>query len=116
METANTPILLEQFTAEMFEPFRGKKIRFLRPAATGVEEQAVNLELIDVSRSPYAAGGARQPFSLLFTLQDEAPLNDRLLHRISQEPFAACDLLLSRVHVPQLDRRDGTMYFEAVFA
>lgn len=57
----------------------------------------------------------RQPFSLLFALRNEPPLDDRLLHQLAEPGFEECELLLSRVHVPELDRRDGTMFYEAAF-
>jgi hypothetical protein len=101
----------------MFQPMVGRALAFLRPAASQDGQRArVGMELIEVRVS--ASGnpdGKRQPFSLLFTLRQEPPLDDRLLHQLAEPGFEECELLLSRLHVPELDRHDGTMYYEAVF-
>lgn len=111
------PIALQDFAAEMFQPLVGRRLDFLRPAPSPARQGArVEMELIQVRVS--ASGkltGPRQPFSLLFALRQEPPLDDRLLHKLAQPDFEECELLLSRVYVPELDRRDGTMYYEAVF-
>jgi hypothetical protein len=101
----------------MFQPMVGRTLAFLRPARPpGGQPARVELELIEVrvAASGHLAG-RRQPFSLLFTLRHEPPLDDRLLHRLAEPGFEECELLLSRLYVPELDRRDGTMYYEAVF-
>jgi hypothetical protein len=111
------PIALRDFAAEMFQPLTGRKLAFLRPAQPPEAPRArVEMELIAVRTAGSAGPGAtRQPFSLLFTLRGEPPLDDRLLHQLAEPGFEDCELLLSRVHVPELDRRDGTMFYEAVF-
>ena len=111
------PIAIQDFAAEMFQPLVGCGLAFLRPAPSPDGQRArVEMELIQVRVT--ASGrldGKRQPFSLLFALRQEPPLDDRFLHQLAEPGFAECELLLSRVYVPELDRRDGTMYYEAVF-
>ena len=111
------PIAIQDFAAEMFQPLVGRGFAFLRPAPSPDEQRTwLEMELIQVRVS--ASGkldGNRQPFSLLFTLRQGPPLDDRLLHQLAEPDFEECELLLSRVYVPELDRRDGTMYYEAVF-
>jgi hypothetical protein len=116
------PIGLQSFAAEMFQPMVGRMVAFLRPApspdATSPDggRARVEMELIDVRVSTSGNfAGKRQPFSLLFTLRHVAPLDDRLLHQLAEPGFEECELLLSRLYVPELDRRDGTMFYEAVF-
>jgi hypothetical protein len=102
---------LRDFAAPRFEPLVGQPVRFLRP-----ESQPVDLELVSTrAQQAPSAPGLRPPFSLLFKVCQAAPLNDRLLHTLDQPGFERCELLLSRVTVPELDRRDGTLYYEAVF-
>ena len=115
--SARVAVALPDFTAGVFQPLIGRQMAFLRPAPSPHALPArVELELIEV-RVPGPAGPetGRQPFSLLFTLRGEQPLDDRLLHRLAEPGFEACELLLSRVFVPELDRHDGTMYYEAAF-
>lgn len=113
---AATRYLISDFTAEMFRPLVNKPITFLRPAPAGVACEPVDLMLIAVHEQAGSPGpGFRRPFSLMFTLRDEAPLADRYLHQLSHPDFEACEVLLCRVSVPDLDRRDGTMFYEIVF-
>ena len=111
------PIVLKDFAAEVFQPMLGRKLAFLRPAVSASEQRArVELDLIQVRVWPSGnPGGGRQPFSLLFTLRDEPPLDHHQLHQLAEPGFEECELLVSRVSVPELDRRDGTMFYEAVF-
>ncbi len=109
-------IALKDFAAEMFQPLVGRKLAFLRPASAGAQRVRVELELIEVRVSKSGGqGGMRRPFSLLLTLSQEPALDDRFLHQLAESGFEDCELLLSRVSVPELDRRDGTMYYEAAF-
>ena len=110
-------IALKDFAAEMFQPLVGRKLAFLRPVASpGAQRVRVELELIEVRVSHAGGqGGMRRPFSLLFTLRQEPGLNDRFLHQFAEPDFEECELVLSRVSVPELDRHDGTMYYEAAF-
>ncbi|HXN45396.1 MAG TPA: hypothetical protein VN893_02070 [Bryobacteraceae bacterium] len=110
-------VALKDFAAEMFQPLVGRKLALLRPAAQpGAGRARVELELIRVRVSNSGSyGGGRRPFSLLFTLRQEPALDDRLLHQLVEPGFEECELLVSRVYVPELDRRDGTMYYEAAF-
>ncbi len=117
MMTASTPYLISDFSAEMFRPLEGRAVRFLRPAPQGSNPEPVDLTLIAVRESAGTPRpGLRRPFSLLFTLRVRAPLADDLLHQLSHPDFEPCALLLSRVSVPELDSRDGTMFYELVFA
>jgi hypothetical protein len=117
MITASTPFALSDFTAEMFRPLQGSKVRFVRPTPQGAAHETVDLTLVAVQESDGSPRpGFRRPFSLLFTSQDQAPLQDRFLHQLSHPDFEACVLLLSRVSVPDLDPRDGTIFYELVFA
>lgn len=101
----------------MFRPLVGRRLAFLRPVASPDGLRApLEMELIDVRGTTSGnVAGMRRPFSLLFTLRQEPPLDDRLLHQLTEPGFEECELLLSRVYVPDLDRRDGTIYYEAVF-
>jgi hypothetical protein len=114
---ARVPIAIQDFAAEMFRPLVGRTLAFLRPAPSPDGQRArVEMELIQVRVSASGNRDAkRQPFSLLFTLRQESPLDDRLLHQLAEPGFEECELLLSRVSVPDLDRHDGTMFYEAVF-
>ena len=126
MESTFVPFRLTELSAQHFQPLVGQKLRFLRPSADlsrapamsldGVAREAVELALHDVKVARFPSmRGKRQPFSLLFTLRDAAPLDDRHLHLLSHPEFEPCDLLLSRVTVPELDQHDGTMYYELIF-
>jgi hypothetical protein len=119
MNPAVAPIPLEQFTAQAFQAWAGREIQFLRPPAEpGERGKPVTLELIQVrgpGNAPPVPTGHRAPFSLLFRLNGEAPLQDRFLHTLHHAPFESCELLISRVFVPELDSGDGTMFYEAVF-
>ncbi len=107
---------IAEFRAELFEPFLNGSIQFLRPVPPGAVSPAVNLTLMEVREAGHpGVPGQRRPFSLLFALRDSAPLEDRFLHRLAHPGFERCDLLLSRVTVPEHDRRDGTMFYEIVF-
>jgi hypothetical protein len=107
-------IRLEDFAADLFQPLVGQRLSFRRPGNPPAER--VEMELLQVRASRYGAPpGLRAPFSLLFTLRDTAPLDPIGLHRLDHPDFEPCDLLLTRVQVPELDRRDGTMFYEAVF-
>ena len=110
-------IALKDFAAEMFQPLVGRKLAFLRPVtAPGGQRVRVELELIEVRVSNSGGrDGMRKPFSVLFTLRQEAALDDRFLHQLVESGFEQCELLLSRVSVPELDRHDETMYYEAAF-
>lgn len=110
------PITLQEFTAAAFRPFEGQGVAFLRPPSTNGERARVELHLIQVrERDSAPRPGHRVPFSLLFSLRGEQPLDDRLLHQIAEPHFEPCELLVSRVFVPELDQHDGTMFYEAVF-
>jgi len=115
--SARVAVGLPDFTAGVFQPLIGRKLAFQRPATSPHAPPArVELELLEVRVSSADGPEAgRQPFSLLFTLRGEPALDDRLLHRLAEPGFEACELLLSRVFVPELDRHDGTMYYEAAF-
>jgi hypothetical protein len=115
--TATTRYLISDFKAETFRPFEGKALTFLRPAPAGAACEPVDLTLIAVNEQAGSPRpGFRRPFSLMLTLRDQSPLADRFLHQLSHPDFEPCELLLSRVSVPELDKRDGTMFYELVFA
>jgi hypothetical protein len=100
----------------MFRPLQGKSITFLRPAPEGAMGEPVDLTLIAVhEQAGSPRQGFRRPFSLVLTLRDQTPLADRFLHELSHPEFEPCALLLSRVSLPELDPRDGTMFYEVVF-
>jgi hypothetical protein len=115
MQNTAAPYRLEEFTAELFQLRLGDTFTFLRPESPAAGK-AAGLTLIEVHVSTHpGAPGKRKPFSLLFTLRDSPPLNDRLAHKLAHPGFEPCEILLSRVTVPGLDKHDGTMYYEAVF-
>jgi hypothetical protein len=116
MQNAAATHRLADFAAEFFQPRLGDTFRFLRPQDPAAGRETADLTLIEVhvSRHP-GVPGKRQPFSLLFTLRDAPPLNDRLTHTLSHPGLEPCEILLSRVTVPSLEKHDGTMYYEAVF-
>jgi hypothetical protein len=111
------PISIGEFSAATFRPLVGQEIPFLRPAGPGVQAETVPLTLLQITEGDAAnREGFRDPFSLLFTLRDSAPLDDLNLHVLHHPDFEPCEILITRVYVPGLDKRDGTMFYEAVFA
>ena len=110
--TAAYPVA--EFQAEIFRPFLQEPFTLLRPMPPGVASPRVELTLVEVKEMATSTLRPRPPFSLLFALRDAAPLEDRFLHRLVHPNFEKCDLLLSRVTIPD-DPRDGTMFYEIVF-
>lgn len=94
-------------TAESFQPFVGKLLRFQR-----ADGAAVELELLEVTTSSRKAGLQRQPFSLLFALKGENPLGQGLL-TLHHDDFAADPWFITRVSV--LGGDPAIAYCEAVF-
>jgi hypothetical protein len=104
--------VMDQYTAEMFEPYVGQVFEFESTAdPQGVSGNRVRLELLEVTRgSPVP--GFRTPFTLLFALQDATPLG-RELYKIAHDDFEPCDWFVNRVVVAGRDPR--TAYCQAVF-
>jgi hypothetical protein len=114
---------LKDVTAESFRPYAGRDMVFSRPAiGTGIISPTVKMKLAEVtvhesairieSRNPAKyAKRSREPFSLVFELKEDAPL-DEGLHRLMHPDFTGDELFLSQV--TQL-RPDGTLLYEAVF-
>ena len=112
------PIPLAEFRVEHFEPRIQERFRFLRPdAAPDESDPAVELILLEAQWLPNPEGyPARPPFTLLFELSEGRPLSVHP-HRLQTEGFEECDLLLTRVWVPNRMREKPTgMFYEAVFA
>lgn len=108
----------------------GESITFLRPPYDPEQPSCrAALRLIHVNESQRVARARaadpasypahfRTPFSLLFALNLAGqPALSLDLHRLHQPGFEECDLLLTRVLVPERDPRDGSVaFYEAVFA
>jgi len=112
-----TPVVpLAEFRADHFDRCLGQNIVFLRPAPPPGER--VELELIAVERKPGTAedyAPFRVPFSLLFRLRQGAPLSP-WAHTLQVDGMEACDLVLARVMVPAILRREpDAVLYEAVF-
>jgi hypothetical protein len=114
---------LRELTAESFRRFEGSDLRFSRPVARGgILSRTVALKLTEVithdkttqieARNPEIyQKRSREPFSLVFELKGDKPLEEGL-HRLIHKDIAACDLFLSRISQP---RSDGAIFYEAVF-
>ena len=102
---------IADFTAQLFQPLVGQAVQWERPGGG-----TARLELLEVQTYPRQPGMTRDPFSLLFELKGQKPIEPGL-PRLVHPGFEPCELLLSRVRVPEFERahRAGVFY-EAVFS
>ena len=106
---------MKDFAAAMFQPHVGGEFVFLRPADAAGNRAPVKLDLLQVREGKSQPVGFRCPFALVFGLRGEAPLDYYEMHQLAEAGYEEADLLLSRVAMPELDRHDGTIFYEAVF-
>jgi hypothetical protein len=114
--TAEKRVALADLTVEMFVPLVGKTLVFERPAHPDASPvNAVRMKLLEAKRGVKSPAVRREPFSLLFALQDQPPLGLGL-HRLLHPDFEPSDLLITRVIAPKYQAVDPEgMYYEAVF-
>ena len=118
-------LAIQDLTAETLQPYVGRTLPFERPAENGDAASAqVTLELWRVTANENITKmeqehperypqRRRQSFSALFILpQNEQPLGMGL-HRMMHPDFEVEEWFLSRVLVPDGDRKRA--YYEAVF-
>ena len=114
---ASKPYPMTDFTADLFLPHLGELFEWERPTSrNGTGEGHAQMHLIEVTRQPHHPGVSREPFSLLFRMKGQRALAWGL-HTLVHPEFERCELLLSRVRVPQYERKDPDgIYYEAVFS
>ncbi len=107
------PARIEEFRAELFEPFLGEYLSFVRAEAP--DAVPVALKLVDVKRGRKSPLFDREPFSLLFSLKDAPPLEGHL-YGLDHPQFESTGLLVTRVFAPKYERLDpDAMFYEIVF-
>lgn len=105
------PVPFQHFNAGEFLPHVGEIFLWRSPPAPDAR-----MRLLEVERFRGQPGLARDPFSLLFVMHDQPPLGGGL-RTLVHDNFEACELLLSRVTVPRLERQDpGGMFYQVVFS
>ena len=106
---------MTEFDADVFLPYVGAMFRWRSGAANGGAPPEADMRLHEVERYRLQPGMSREPFSLLFVMRDQPPLVSGL-HSLVHSDFEPCELLLSRVTVPEYERADpGAMFYEVVF-
>jgi hypothetical protein len=114
MDTMSGQSAITEFLPDLFLSHVGELFPWVRPGVAG--EEKVWMRLVEVTRLPSYGEGRREPFSLLFVLQDQRELQSGL-HTLAHPSFECCELLLSRVTLPAADERKepNSIYYEAVF-
>jgi uncharacterized protein DUF6916 len=107
---------LADFTGATLLPYAGQVFVFQRPAGPdGRPGGEARLVLLEVNQYPRQPGLSRDPFSLLFVMKGQAPL-EKGLPRLMHQDFEPFDIFLQRVTVPKYENIDPAgMYYEAVF-
>jgi hypothetical protein len=101
--------LISELTADWLAPYTGQTFVFEGPGGEA------SMELVDVTRLKKHAGASRDPFSLLFAMRGQKPLDGGILRLIHRD-FEPLDVFLQRVTVPDRERADpAAMFYEAVF-
>lgn len=119
MQLVETKPGLRELTLEMVRSKTGEIFKFRRPAGQeGISSRIVELKLVEVTSyaSPASADAARfrNPFSLLFELNNDMPQLGAGLHKLEHPEFAEDDWHIARVHVAGRD--PAKKYYESVFA
>jgi hypothetical protein len=100
-------------TADAFEPLLGQMVEFHRPEAS---DNPARMRMVDLRRDYQMPDMAREPFSLLFAMKDQALLAPAL-HRLNLAGFEPLDLLICKVSTPKFERQyPGSIFYEVIFS